>query len=171
MTMADFDAELPELEIDRYFDGKTHAWGVFEDRFGKLRRQFTVEIEGVRDGDTLRLDETFLYSDGETDKRVWNLKKNADESWQGQANDVVGVALGEADGNAFHLKYRMDLKMKKRSLRVSFDDRMYLQPSGVLISRTKVRKFGLEIGSVTLFFQKQPGQVQVAGRDALAQAS
>lgn len=160
MTMAGFDGRAPVLEIDRYFDGTTHAWGVFEDRFGKLRRQFTVEIEGVRMDDSLTLDETFQYSDGERDKRIWDLKKTGENTWQGQANDVVGVALGEADGNAFHLKYRMDLKMKKRSLRVSFDDWMYLQPSGVLISRTKVRKFGLEIGSVTLFFQKPAGFFQ-----------
>ena len=157
MKIERLEAEVPDLEIDRYFDGKTKAWGIFEDRFGNLRRQFTVDIEGSRDDGCLKLDETFLYSDGECEKRTWNLRKTGDRSWQGQANDVVGIAVGEAGGNAFHLKYRMDLKMKKRTLRVSFDDWMFLQPSGVLLSRTKVRKFGLALGTVTLFFKK-PGE-------------
>ena len=118
MKIERLEAEVPDLEIDRYFDGKTKAWGIFEDRFGNLRRQFTVDIEGSRDDGCLKLDETFLYSDGECEKRTWNLSKTGDSSWQGQANDVVGIAVGEAGGNAFHLKYRMDLKMKKRTLRV-----------------------------------------------------
>ena len=154
MKVERFETEMPGLEIDEYFDGKTMAWGVFEDRFGNLRRQFTVDIEGSCDDGCLKLDETFLYSDGEREKRTWKLRKTGERSWQGQADDVVGIAVGEAGGNAFHLKYRMDLKMKKRTLRVSFDDWMFLQPSGVLLSRTKVRKFGLALGTVILFFKK-----------------
>ena len=50
--------------------------------------------------------------------------------------------------------YQVDLAMGDRSLRVRFDDWLFLQPDGVLINRARVTKFGFEIGQVTLFFQR-----------------
>jgi hypothetical protein len=35
---------------------------------------------------------------------------------------------------------------------------MFLQPSGVLLNRARVSKFGLEIGTVTLAFRKDGAQ-------------
>ena len=68
--------------------------------------------------------------------------------------DVVGDAHGVASGNELIWSYVMDLRMGNRVLRVSFSDRMLLQADGVLLNRAKVRKFGLELGSVSLFFKK-----------------
>ena len=156
------DAE-PRLELEDYFAGETRASGIFEDRFGRLRRQFTVDITGTLDGDMLVLDERFEYSDGETDRRVWTIRKIGRHTYEGRADDVIGVARGEAYGNALNWRYDIDLKVGDGALRVHFNDWMFLQPSGVLLNRARVSKFGIEIGQVTLAFTKPAGLAARSG--------
>tara|TARA_Y100001934_G_scaffold142669_1_gene171572 strand:- start:16 stop:630 length:615 start_codon:yes stop_codon:yes gene_type:complete len=154
MDIKKFEAATPQLVLEEYFAGKTSAWGIFEDRFGTLRRQFTVDIDGRWDGRTLVLDERFVYRDGERDRRVWTIEKVGPNRYQGRADDVIGVATGEAKGNALSWRYNMDLKVGDSTLRVHFDDWMFLQPDNVLINRARVSKWGVELGRVTLFFSK-----------------
>jgi hypothetical protein len=154
MKPTDFKESTPALVIEDYFAGETRAWGLFEDRFGTLRRQFTVDITGTWDGDQLVLDERFRYSDGETDRRVWTITKTGPHTYEGRADDVVGAASGEAYGNALNWRYDMDLKVGDGNMRVHFNDWMFLQPSGVLLNRARVSKFGFEVGEVTLAFMK-----------------
>ena len=154
MDIKKFEAATPQLVLEEYFAGKTRAWGIFEDRFGTLRRQFTVDIDGRWDGRTLVLDERFGYRDGERDRRVWMIEKVGPNRYQGRADDVIGVATGEAKGNALSWRYNMDLKVGDSTLRVHFDDWMFLQPDNVLINRARVSKWGVELGRVTLFFSK-----------------
>ncbi len=159
MKPADFRDSTPTLVLEEYFIGETRAWGLFEDRFGTLRRQFTVDIEGSWDGTVLVLDERFVFSDGERDRRVWHITKTGPHSYEGRADDVIGVAHGEAYGNALNWRYRMDLKVGDGTVRVHFNDWMFLQPSGVLLNRARVSKLGVEIGEVTLAFMK-PGATE-----------
>lgn len=154
MKVEDFAAAEPKLLIEDYFQGQTRAWGIFEDRFGNLRRQFVVDIEGTWDGRELTLDEDFLFSDGETDRRVWKIVKQGDHVYEGRSDDIIGTAQGESQGNAFYWTYVIDLKVGDDKLRVRFDDWMFLQPDGVLINRARVTKWGVEVGQVTLVFQK-----------------
>ena len=154
MKPTDFSGTKPVLRIEEYFQGQTRAWGIFEDRFGNLRRQFVVDIEGKWDGQMLVLDEHFTYSDGEKDRRIWSIQKIDDHRYEGRAADVIGVATGESYGNALNWRYDMDLKVGSSTLRVHFNDWMFLQETGVLVNRARVSKFGIEIGEVALFFQK-----------------
>ena len=154
MKPQDFAETEPRLVVEEYFAGQTRAWGLFEDRFGDLRRQFVVDIEGRWDGRELVLDEHFTYADGEPDPRVWRIVKKDDHTYEGRADDVLGTATGVAYGNALNWRYDMDLKVGDNTWRVRFDDWMFLQPDGVLINRARVSKFGLEIGEVTLVFRK-----------------
>lgn len=142
----------PPLKIEQFFHGKVYAWGIFEDRFGNLRRQFQVEIDGNWDGQRLILDEAFLYGDGERDRRVWTIQPTAPGRYQGRADDIVGTAEGISDGNRLNWRYRMDLKVGDGHWRVRFDDWMYLQPGNVLVNKAEVRKWGVQLGVVTLFF-------------------
>ena len=57
MTSDDFTDKSPKFVLEKYFHGKTRAWGLFEDRFGNVRRQFVVDINGNWDGTILTLDE------------------------------------------------------------------------------------------------------------------
>ncbi len=155
MKPADFQERTPELRIEDYFLGRTYATGIFQDRFGSLRREFTVDIDGQLQGDVLTLDEDFCYADGERARRVWTITRTGPGRYQGTADDVVGTADGEAVGNALHWKYRLKLPIGGKTWEVALDDWMFLQPGRVLVNRAVVSKWGLELGEVTLFFTKQ----------------
>lgn len=154
MKPQDFSDKTPRLDVFDYFTGETTAWGLFEDRFGTVRRQFRVAIAGRLEGDALVLEEDFVYDDGEEARRVWTIRRDGENGYIGTASDVVGEARGHAAGNALNWHYVMDLPVGDRTLRVSFDDWMFLQSDGVLINRAKMKKLGFEIGSVSLFFMK-----------------
>jgi len=154
MKPDDFAAATPKFSIEDYFAGHTRAWGLFEDRFGKVRRQFVVDIHGYQDGEDFVLDEQFLYSDGVREQRVWRIRKTGENSYEGQAGDIIGIARGEAAGNALNWRYDMNLKIGGRDWQVHFNDWMFLQPSGVLLNRARVSKFGLTLGTVTLAFMQ-----------------
>ncbi|WP_229721826.1 DUF3833 domain-containing protein [Marinobacterium nitratireducens] len=156
MRIEQFRDARPQLRLEQYFDGRVLAWGWFEDRFGQVRRQFFVEIDGQWDGRELVLDEAFSYSDGETDRRVWIITPDGAGGYSGRAEDIVGTARSETAGNALNWRYRMDLKVGDSHWRVSFDDWMLLQGDGVLLNRARVSKWGLTVGEVNLFFLK-PG--------------
>lgn len=171
MKPSDFSGKGPKLVLEEYFEGKTRAWGIFEDRFGNLKRQFVVDIDGTWDGKQLVLDEDFVYADGEKDRRVWTIQKINDSLYEGRADDVVGVAKGEISGNALSWRYEMDLQMGSRMIRVTFDDWMFLQPDGVLINRARVKKLGIELGTVTLFFRQVGHEKDVAASSVLPPAA
>jgi hypothetical protein len=160
MKIEQFSNAKPTLVLEDYFKGRTEATGIFEDRFGTLRRQFTVSIDGKVEGDTLTLDEDFSYSDGEKQRRIWTLKKIAPGRYEGRANDVEGVAQGVLQGNAFNFRYAIDLKVgtnkdgSAKTWRVKFNDWMFLQPNGVILNRAYVSRWGFQIGSVTLSFKR-----------------
>ncbi|CAE7173282.1 unnamed protein product [Symbiodinium microadriaticum] len=156
MKPEQFDGREPRLLIEDYFAGNTRAWGIFEDRFGTLRREFVVDIEGTWDGDTLTLVEDFVYSDGETQQRIWTIRKLDAHRYEGTAADVIGAAEGVSYGNALNWSYTLALPIGESVWNVRFDDWMFLQADDVLVNRAKVSKFGLEIGEVTIFFRKEP---------------
>lgn len=158
MEIEDFKGTSPKLVLEEYFEGTTKAWGIFEDRFGNLRREFVVDITGTWDGKTLVLDERFAYADGELDQRVWSIDKVSNNRYVGRASDVLGEAKGQSEGKAFTWTYEMNLNIQGREVKVRFDDWMFLQPDGVLMNRARVSKFGIELGTVTLFFQRSSAQ-------------
>jgi hypothetical protein len=154
MTPDKFKDGPPKLDLFTYFQGQTKAWGLFEDRFGTVRRQFQVDIQGTVTDGTLTLDEGFRYDDGELARRVWTIRRDGPGTYVGWADDVVGEARGWAAGNALHWSYTLDLPVGGSTWRVTFDDWMFLQPGDVLVNRARVTKWGVEIGSVTLFFRR-----------------
>ena len=155
MTSDDFTDKSPKFVLEKYFHGKTRAWGLFEDRFGNVRRQFVVDINGNWDGTILTLDEDFLFDDGEKDFRQWRIRKLKDGTYEGRADDVIGTAKGVASGNSLHWSYVLDLKRDSgSSIKVKLDDWMFLQSGGVLLNRARMSKFGIELGQITISFKR-----------------
>ena len=147
----------PALDLADFFAGDSVAYGIFEDRFGNLRRQFRVNMTGTVEGDTLTLVEDFLYDDGERADRTWVIRKTgtgADGivSYEGSAADVTGTASGQVAGNALNWEYDVVLEMSGSEVKVHFDDWIYRQDEDVAINRAFISKFGIEIGSVTIVF-------------------
>lgn len=162
MTIDQFAAAQPTLKLEEYFLGDLKAWGMFHDRFGNLRRQFVVDINGRLEGDELVLREDFVYDDGETQQRVWRIRALGDGRYEGRADDVIGVAAGTAKGNALNWTYKMDLKVGDGSWRVSFDDWMFLQSDGMMLNHATVSRWGFDIGVVTIAFRKLSDANQAA---------
>jgi hypothetical protein len=142
------------LNLEEFFAGRTVAYGQFQDIFGTVRRRFEVEINGTWDGQTLTLIEDFLYEDGSTEQRVWTLEKTGDDTWRGTAPGVIGEALGEERGDTFNWRYTIDLPVPDGTLRVTFDDWMWLMTEDRLLNRAYMKRFGVDIGEVIITFEK-----------------
>jgi hypothetical protein len=158
MNVEDFAQAQPEFVLEDYFQGRTMAWGLFEDRFGKVQRQFVVTMNGTWDGTTLILNEDFVYNDGEKENRVWTLTKTDDMNYEGSTENSIGTARGTRAGNAFNWKYAFNLKVGDDYWKVKFDDWMFLQPNGVLLNKATVTRWGFKLGTVYLSFSK-PAEV------------
>ena len=154
MNIEKFKGSQPTFFLEDYFEGKTEAWGMFHDRFGNLKRTFKVDITGTIESNTLTLDEKFLYDDGEQDSRVWTIKILGNNQYSGTASDVVGEAIGISEGNALNWKYKLNLKVGDSTILVDFDDWMFLQDRNILMNRAEVKKWGLNIGVVSITFLK-----------------
>lgn len=83
--VTEYRQQQPRLDIFHYFQGKTEAWGMVQDRSGKQIRRFHVEIAGDVIGDTLTLNEHFVYDDGEKQQRVWHIRRVATDRYEGTA--------------------------------------------------------------------------------------
>ncbi|NSX56991.1 DUF3833 domain-containing protein [Parasulfitobacter algicola] len=143
-----------QLNLEEFFDGRLVAYGQFQDVLGTVRRRFKVDILGTWDGRTLTLVEDFVYEDGSTERRVWNLDKTGAQTWRGTAPGVIGQALGEERGDTFNWKYTIDLPVPDGTLRVSFDDWMWLLSEDRLLNKAYMRRFGVDIGEVIIVFEK-----------------
>lgn len=152
-----------ELNLEEFFDGEMVAYGQFQDVLGTVRRSFTVTINGDWDGERLRLVEDFLYEDGSTEQRVWTLIKTGpitqDQTWEGTAPGVIGTAFGREQGDRFNWRYEIDLPVPvadgpTETVRVTFDDWMWLLSEDRLFNRAYVQRFGLDIGDVSISFER-----------------
>jgi hypothetical protein len=144
-----------KLNIEEFFEGRTVAHGQFQDVLGTVRRRFVVTIDGDWNGRTLTLDENFVYEDGSTENRKWTLTKTGPDQWTGSAPGVLGTASGVERGDTFNWQYRIDLPVPDGSLRVSFDDWMWLLTEDRLMNIAYMRKGGVRIGQVVIFFEKK----------------
>ena len=152
--VSDYAQQRPKLELDRYFNGRIRAHGIFQKRGGEVVRRFTVVMDCHWEGNQGVLDEAFSYSDGTTQRRVWRLTKHADGRYTGRANDVVGEAEGQESGNAFRWNYTLRLPVDGKDYDVQFDDWMFLVDERVMLNRATMSKFGITLGEVLLSFTK-----------------
>lgn len=158
-ALTDASLSTRELELEEFFDGRLVAHGQFQDIFGTVRRQFVAQIEGDWDGERLRLVEDFTYEDGSTERRVWTLRKTGEETWEGTAPGVIGVATGVEQGDRFNWRYTIDLPVPAadgttETVRVTFDDWMWLLTEDRLFNKAYMKRFGVDVGEVSIFFEK-----------------
>lgn len=154
MNINNYTATEPKLDLFTFFEGKTTAYGQFQSRSGEVKRRFQVDVTGIIEGNTLTLNEQFVYDDGQTEQRIWVIERLGNNSYQGTAGDVIGKAIGVSAGAAFNWRYTLDLPYKKSSTHVKFDDWMFLHTDKVMLNQAKVTKWGFKVGEVTLFFIK-----------------
>jgi uncharacterized protein YceK len=154
VTPQDYAKETPKLDLKTYFNGKVDGWGMVQDRSGKVLRRMYVEMECTWNGNEGVLDESFQWSDGKTEKRIWKIRKDGDR-YIGTAGDVVGEALGEAAGNTLRWSYTLALPAENGGYHVNMDDWMWLIDDKTLTNRTTMTKFGIKFAEISIFFRKR----------------
>ncbi len=154
MKPEDFKNQKPRLIIEEYLSGNVKAWGILQNRFGKITRQFSADLNGEWDGKQLTLNEKFYWNDGENQKRKWLINKIDEHHYEGTAADVVGKAKGYSYGPTFKFEYVLLVPVKGREIKITFDDWIFMQDEKVAINRAIMKKFGIKVAELTVFFQK-----------------
>tara|TARA_Y100000996_G_scaffold407884_1_gene386068 strand:+ start:2035 stop:2559 length:525 start_codon:yes stop_codon:yes gene_type:complete len=154
MKPTDFKDQKPRLVIEEYLSGNVKAWGILQNRSGKVIRQFSADLDGKWDGKQLILDEKFNWSDGEIQNRQWQIKKLDQHNYEGTAGDVVGKAKGFSYGPAFKFEYVLLVPIKGKNIKIKFDDWIFKQDEKVAINRATMTKFGFKVAELTVMFVK-----------------
>ena len=155
MKPIDFKNKKPRLIIEDYLSGNVKAWGILQDRSGKVTRQFSADLNGIWDGNKLILNEKFNWNDGEVQKRQWTINKIDAHNYEGTAGDVVGKAKGYSYGPAFKFEYVLLVPIKGKEIKITFDDWIFKQDDRVAINRATMTKFGIKVAELTVMFVKE----------------
>ena len=154
MKPEDFKNKEPRLVIEEYMTGNVKAWGVLQNRSGKVTRQFSADLNGTWDGKQLILKEKFNWDDGEVQDREWIINKIDEHNYEGTAGDVVGKAKGFSYGPAFKFEYVLLVPVKGKEMKITFDDWIFKQDDRVAINRATMTKFGFKVAELTVVFVK-----------------
>lgn len=143
----------PEFKFESFFNGKLCAKGLVRARNGQVNRKFTAEIMAYSSATQVRLEEVFLFGDGEQQKRDWEFNE-IDKGWQGTANDVIGIAQGEIFGDSLHLTYQLKINVENDEYIVAMDDWLHLIDDSTLMGSTEMTKWGVNVGRIDIVIQK-----------------
>lgn len=158
MRIEEYRGTGPALVLEEYFAGPVRAWGLVQDRSGKVRRRFTADMHGAWEGELFVLNEDFVFDDGEQMTRTWRIRRLDANHYEGTADDIVGTAHGRAEGIALQWRYTLTLEVGDREVDIDFDDWLFAHEDGVVINRATMRKFGFRVGELTVFFRKLPAE-------------
>lgn len=153
-SLDDYENTSPKFDLAEYFNGEVTAWGIVQDYSNKLSRRFCVDIVGTWKGNQGQLHETFYYNDGEQQIRIWNLQIAQDGTVTGGASDVIGQASGSAKGTAFNWQYTLRVPVDDTEYDLFVDDWMYMLDSHRMMNRSYMKKFGVTVAEISIFFDK-----------------
>jgi hypothetical protein len=146
----DYAQEQPLFDLRGFFDGHLTGRGLFFDRSGRVVKRFVVEMDGRWQGPDGTLEEHFRYSDGSTSTRTWLLHALGQGHYRGRSDDVIDVAEGSSAGTAFHWLYTLALPIDGRTWHVDLDDWMFRVDERTVLNRSRMSKFGLDLGELVL---------------------
>lgn len=153
-----YDEVEKPFDIKTYFNGPVIAWGMVQNYSSKVTRRFCVEIQGSWQGDEGLLAEKFYFDDGEITYRNWQLRKLSSGAYQGTAEDVIGTATGQHTGFAFHWQYTLSVPVEDEIYQLHLDDWMYQLDNDRVFNKTKMKKLGVTVADITLFFDKSAAE-------------
>lgn len=142
------------FDLLSWLEGRSIAQGVVEDRRGRVRRRFTVELMGTAEASVLRLHERFVFEDGERQERTWVFTRGNDGSFSGRAEDSVSEARGHFAESAAFFESDLRLKIGKRQVALHFDDAFYPSGPGLVLNRSTMSKWGIRLGQILIQFRK-----------------
>ncbi|MFC4891725.1 DUF3833 domain-containing protein [Pseudofrancisella aestuarii] len=145
----------PKLDLKEYLQGHIAGTGIIQDWKGKVVKQFEFSGDASWQDNEGTFDEHMTYYDGSKDHRIWKITKIDDNHYEATTHDVIGKANITLEGNAMNWQYQMKVPVNGKEITINFDDWMYLMNNGVLINKNTFRKFGIKVGSLTLFMKKE----------------
>ena len=154
MKPEDFKDQKPRLIIEEFLKGNVKAYGILQNRSGKVTRQFSADLNGTWNGKQLILKEKFNWDDGEIQIRQWQITKIDDNNYEGIAGDVVGKAKGYSYGPVFKFEYVLLVPVKGKEMKITFDDWIFKQDDRVAINKATMTKFGFKVAELTVVFVK-----------------
>lgn len=147
--------KTPAFDIRKYFNGNLSGWGILKDWKGEVTRSFTVDINGSWKGNKGTLKEYFVFDDGEKSTRTWHVTVIDNHNFTAYAEDTVGKAKGEQYGNAMRMDYVLSIPVGEKTIDIRIDDWMHLVDKKKLINVSKLKKFGINVGSLSIGFIKK----------------
>ena len=154
-SIDDYKSHSDTFDVQSFFNGPLKAHGVVLNHAGVVQRRFSVKMQGTWSDNEGKLEEWFIFDDGEKTTRTWIINKLGNGQYSGTAQDIHGQAVGEAAGFALHWDYQLDIKVEESSYRVTFDDWLYQVSSDTVINRSYIKKWGINVGEVILVINKE----------------
>jgi len=154
VSVQQYESNRPRFVAEEFFDGKLHAHGIVKDRGGAVIRYFSADIDAWWSDGIGTLDESFVFDNGERQRRVWKLKPEGDGHYSASAGDVVGEAELQVAGNSLFLDYVLRVPYGDDTIDLRIDDRMYLVSEKVLLNESIMTKWGFEVGQIMLVIEK-----------------
>ena len=94
--------------------------------------------------------------DGVPERRTWRIRRLDEHHYLAWSENVIGVAKGEAWGNAFRLDYVLVLNKSHHLTHLRMTHWMTLQPDGrTMLNVVTVRELGIVIGHITEVFRHE----------------
>lgn len=137
-----------------FLQGQCVAWGVFEDRFARLRRRFTASVKGCWQGDEFELTEIIRHANGQIQTREWRYGVLQDGVLRGTSLETIGFAYGLMSKHDAQLNYKMRTLAHDRPMTVSVYDRYFRLDNASMMNRGTVKKFGIKLGEITVFYRR-----------------
>jgi hypothetical protein len=154
-----FAAGQPSMSPADWMVGTVDGYGLAIDRFGKVKSQFHAHEIGSWDAAsrTVTLVENITYLQGSPDsptERTWRFVEGSPGHWTGTAADVIGTAVGEQAGNAWHLVFQQELPVGGHQVEVSVDDWRWREAGNVAVDSSVISKAGITLATATIAFVK-----------------
>src|SRR5690606_7956758 len=145
VSVDDYVDNKPVLHLEQFFNGPLSAQGVLKNRAGKVTRYFTAQLNGSWKDGVGTLDETFIFDDGEVQRRTWTLTPATTGNkklYRATAGDVIGTGDVQINGNAMNLAYTLEINFKGSPMHIQVDDWMWLVDDKTIINESVLRKWG-----------------------------
>ena len=153
LPVSAFRDTAPAFNPLQFFTGHVRSWGVLESRSGQPTEIVTTDCIGEADGaDGLRMTQTLKVGTAAAVTRQWRMHRAGPGRYEATANDMVGTAVGEAAGRAYHWQWTLALQPGNALKDVTMDQWWYLLDDGSMLNRTTIRKLGFIAAEVTEHF-------------------
>ncbi len=147
-TIGDYAETGPKMDIRDRLSGRLISEGVIFGPDGRATSRFVAVMHGTWDGSRGTLSESFQYSEGGNQERLWHLTMTPGGAFTATADDIVGIGKGEQAGAVAHLTYRIRLPEASGGHVLDATDWLYLMDNGTIVNRSEMRKYGVKVAEL-----------------------